>query len=197
MGTGTVKWVSDEKGFGFITPYEGGRDLFVHFSGIIGDGYRSLAEGAKVTYEVKGSLLRVAASKHGRTIVDTSTLRAYVVDDEKQTFAASQVAVLPGEPRMTRTGRKDRVAERECEIWQIDEPGTPRREACVLKGAALVDPASRSLRPWEKELAVRGLFPLRLVEGDRARLVVTRLDARPMPVASFAVPKSYRNLAAH
>ena len=50
-GTGTVKWFSDDKGFGFITPDEGGRDLFVHFSGIIGDGYRSLAEGAKVTYE--------------------------------------------------------------------------------------------------------------------------------------------------
>ena len=51
VGTGTVKWFSDDKGFGFITPDEGGRDLFVHFTGILGDGYRSLAEGAKVTYE--------------------------------------------------------------------------------------------------------------------------------------------------
>jgi CspA family cold shock protein len=51
VGTGTVKWFSDDKGFGFITPDEGGRDLFVHFTGITGDGYRSLAEGAKVTYE--------------------------------------------------------------------------------------------------------------------------------------------------
>jgi CspA family cold shock protein len=51
MATGTVKWFSDEKGFGFITPDDGGRDLFVHFSGIGGDGYRSLAEGAKVNYE--------------------------------------------------------------------------------------------------------------------------------------------------
>ena len=51
MASGTVKWFSDDKGFGFITPDEGGRDLFVHFSGIIGDGYRSLAEGAKVSYE--------------------------------------------------------------------------------------------------------------------------------------------------
>ena len=50
MASGTVKWFSDDKGFGFITPDEGGRDLFVHFSGIIGDGYRSLAEGAKVSY---------------------------------------------------------------------------------------------------------------------------------------------------
>jgi CspA family cold shock protein len=51
VGTGTVKWFSDDKGFGFITPDEGGRDLFVHFTGIIGDGYRSLPEGSKVTYE--------------------------------------------------------------------------------------------------------------------------------------------------
>ena len=51
VSTGTVKWFSDEKGFGFITPDEGGRDLFVHFSGITGDGYRSLSEGAKVAFE--------------------------------------------------------------------------------------------------------------------------------------------------
>jgi CspA family cold shock protein len=51
MATGTVKWFSDDKGFGFITPDEGGRDLFVHFSGISGDGFRTLAEGAKVSYE--------------------------------------------------------------------------------------------------------------------------------------------------
>ena len=51
MATGTVKWFSDDKGFGFITPDEGGRDLFVHYSGITGDGYKSLAEGAKVSYE--------------------------------------------------------------------------------------------------------------------------------------------------
>ena len=51
VGTGTVKWFSDEKGFGFITPDGGGRDLFVHFSGITGDGYRSLSEGSKVSFE--------------------------------------------------------------------------------------------------------------------------------------------------
>jgi CspA family cold shock protein len=51
MGTGTVKWFSDDKGFGFITPEGGGRDLFVHYTGISGDGYRSLAEGTKVSFE--------------------------------------------------------------------------------------------------------------------------------------------------
>jgi CspA family cold shock protein len=53
MATGTVKWFSDEKGFGFITPDDGDRDLFVHFSGIAGDGYRSLPEGSKVSYDAE------------------------------------------------------------------------------------------------------------------------------------------------
>jgi cold shock protein len=53
MATGTVKWFSDEKGFGFVTPDEPGADLFVHHSGIASDGYRSLAEGAKVSYEAE------------------------------------------------------------------------------------------------------------------------------------------------
>jgi cold shock protein len=51
MPTGTVKWFSDEKGFGFITPDEGTKDLFVHQTGIVGDGYKSLSEGAKVSYD--------------------------------------------------------------------------------------------------------------------------------------------------
>jgi CspA family cold shock protein len=49
--TGTVKWFNDEKGFGFITPDDGERDLFVHYSGIDGQGFKSLAENSKVEYE--------------------------------------------------------------------------------------------------------------------------------------------------
>ena len=51
MATGTVKWFNDAKGFGFITPEDGGKDLFVHFSNLVGSGFKSLAEGAKVEYE--------------------------------------------------------------------------------------------------------------------------------------------------
>jgi CspA family cold shock protein len=53
MPTGTVKWFSDEKGFGFITPEDGSKDLFVHQSEISGDGFRSLTEGAKVSYQAE------------------------------------------------------------------------------------------------------------------------------------------------
>ena len=53
MATGVVKWFNATKGFGFITPDEGGQDVFVHFSAINARGYRELAEGQKVNYETK------------------------------------------------------------------------------------------------------------------------------------------------
>src|SRR5436309_2054300 len=51
MATGTVKWFNDSKGYGFITPEDEGKDFFVHHSAIAGDGYKSLAEGAKVEFD--------------------------------------------------------------------------------------------------------------------------------------------------
>jgi CspA family cold shock protein len=51
MASGTVKWFSDAKGYGFIAPEEGGKDLFVHHTAIAGSGFKSLSEGAKVEYE--------------------------------------------------------------------------------------------------------------------------------------------------
>jgi CspA family cold shock protein len=51
MATGTVKWFNPDKGYGFIAPDDGGKDLFVHHTAIIGDGYKSLDENAKVQFE--------------------------------------------------------------------------------------------------------------------------------------------------
>ncbi|KPK40497.1 MAG: cold-shock protein [Gammaproteobacteria bacterium SG8_47] len=53
MATGTVKWFNESKGFGFITPDGGGKDVFVHFSAIQAQGFKTLAEGQKVNFEVQ------------------------------------------------------------------------------------------------------------------------------------------------
>ncbi|MGO9958026.1 MAG: cold-shock protein [Solirubrobacteraceae bacterium] len=53
MANGTVKWFSADKGYGFITPDDSGKDLFVHHSALVGDGYRSLADGARVSYDAE------------------------------------------------------------------------------------------------------------------------------------------------
>ena len=52
MATGTVKFFNDDKGYGFITPDTGEKDVFVHFSNVVGEGYRSLAEGQQVEFDL-------------------------------------------------------------------------------------------------------------------------------------------------
>jgi CspA family cold shock protein len=65
MATGTVKWFSGEKGYGFITPEDGAKDLFVHYSAIQQDGYKSLEEGQRVQFEIVDD-----TTKNGRTKAD-------------------------------------------------------------------------------------------------------------------------------
>ncbi len=148
---------------------------------------------------VKGTLVRGPVSGKTRALVDASTLRVFMVDDASGTFSAMALAGPPGDPRITRTGKKDRVAGVECELWEIEGPST-RHEACVVQGGAFVDPSSRSLAPWQRELAVRGVLPLRVVQRsssghEESRLVATRVDVRPVDPALFSIPRSYKNQA--
>ncbi|MBA3581380.1 MAG: cold-shock protein [Gammaproteobacteria bacterium] len=53
MATGTVKWFNESKGYGFITPDNGSKDVFVHFQAIQGSGFRTLAEGQKVAFDIE------------------------------------------------------------------------------------------------------------------------------------------------
>jgi CspA family cold shock protein len=62
MATGTVKWFNETKGFGFITPDDGGADLFAHFSEIQGSGFKTLKDGQRVTFEVKQGTKGLQAS---------------------------------------------------------------------------------------------------------------------------------------
>ena len=72
MAQGTVKWFNDSKGFGFITPDEGDRDCFVHYSVIQGEGFKSLSEGDRVEFEMgegpKGSRRRERDEDHLATL---------------------------------------------------------------------------------------------------------------------------------
>ncbi len=63
MVTGTVKWFNESKGFGFIAPADGGDDVFVHFSAIQGGGFKTLAEGQTVTFEVERGPKGLQAAK--------------------------------------------------------------------------------------------------------------------------------------
>jgi CspA family cold shock protein len=66
--TGTVKWFNDAKGFGFITPEDGAKDCFVHHSAISGDGYKSLAEGDRVEFDVVQGAKGPAAERVSRVV---------------------------------------------------------------------------------------------------------------------------------
>jgi len=92
MPTGTVNWFDDKKRFGFITPDDGGEDLFVHHSGIAGRGSRTLPDGAKVEYEVAQGL-KGPQARNVRVI-------AHATDQRKTRAASSSPARSPRDPRI-------------------------------------------------------------------------------------------------
>lgn len=151
------------------------------------------------TWLVKGSLVRTPEGEGTRRIVDTSALRAFIVDDKKKTFAASAVSPIGAadDVSVTKTDRKDRVSDRDCEIWQLVEKKV-RRDVCIVHGASFVEPGATTLPAWQKELTVRAALPLRVVEldakGNETARTEARFTARKLDRALFAIPKSYKNV---
>ena len=99
MPTGTVKWFSDEKGYGFITPEDGGKDLFVHHSGINSSGFKSLAEGARVSFVALPPLGKVRKDGKEPSRRAGSILVEGQLADGELVYLAHQLDVAGRSPR--------------------------------------------------------------------------------------------------
>lgn len=150
--------------------------------------------GDKRTFEIKGTVFRVMSAKKQRVVVDSSAFREFVVDDEKKEYSATVLGTSTNLVKITKTDKKDTVADRECQIWQIEE-GRSVREACVIIGGALVGISGRGVQGWEKELAVRSAIPLRIIDDGKTKLLASKVDLHPVDDKEFLVPKTYRNKA--
>lgn len=123
MPIGTVKWFSAEKGYGFITPEDGSRDVFVHFSGIVGEGHRSLDEGERVSFSseegekgpraVDVKPAGAAAESDGGAAAEADTGAEAEPDTEPDTEAESDAGAAPeGDASAAPEGDAEPDAER-------------------------------------------------------------------------------------
>jgi hypothetical protein len=152
------------------------------------------AQHTPISIEVKGTMFRIIGVKKTlRTIIDTTTMREYQVDDDKRQFSGQSLGVSINTVKVTKTDKKDKVLDKDCDIWQIEE-GLSVRQACVIKGGSWVDPGRRGVEAWEKELSTRGVFPLKLVDGDKTKLNATAIAIHPIDASAFQIPKAYKNV---
>jgi CspA family cold shock protein len=119
MSIGTVKWFSAEKGYGFITPEDGSRDVFVHFSGIVGEGHRSLDEGQRVSFNAE-------EGEKGPRAVDVKP----AAEEAEAPEAAEAEAAEPAEPEPAEP------AEAEAEAPEAAEPAEPAEAEAEAPEAA-------------------------------------------------------------
>ena len=147
---------------------------------------------------VKGSLARRATGAH--EIFDAASMRVFHVDEKNQSFTVSGLSA-PAKPSpkssFLKTERKDRVAERDCEIWTF-ENDSDTYEMCVVNGASFAG-WEGNFPLWLHELAVRNAFPLRVLHKTTAvpqfatELIAIKVDAKPIEATQFVIPKTFKN----
>ena len=150
MASGTVKWFSAEKGFGFITPDDGSADVFVHFSAIAGEGYRNLEENAKVEYDVtqgqKGpQAANVRPVESNRQLIGTTRP---IRPGRSASRARSRRGAASAVGRVPRIARRVRVAGRRVVVRRQNGLAVERLAAAT------------------RRLACRGLASVRRTERD-------------------------------
>ncbi len=209
MPTGTVKWFSDDKGFGFITPDDGDKDLFVHHTGINGEGYRSLQEGAKVSYDPeqgdKGpKAVNVSPIDSGRS----STVRAGPRPrDEQVSLLRARIGGLSVHSRrkVDRTSRlrrswsaaswssswrpTGRASSRRPAIRISSPAGWPAPSAGSGRADAQRDRRSATCSPARSSRCTRATWPRSSYVAAPAREVGDRRDprgARDLPAGAAA-----------
>jgi hypothetical protein len=166
---------------------------------------------ATFTYDVKGSKVRyVPAAAPVHAVGDLDAQRVFAVDDAQKTYDAIDVkppaqakppVPAPPTPKVTKTGRMEKVAGLDCENWTIDD-GTEKVDVCASKGIAYFDLASNAKPgsaeiPWATALTAEKAFPLRVVVHDKGgkeeyRAEATKVDRRRLDDSMFQMPSGYK-----
>ena len=157
MATGTVKWFNDAKGYGFIAPSDGSKDVFVHFSALSGEGFKSLAEGAQVEFEVDRGPQGPAGSRtsaslrrrnHGRVPVRSHRARPSVL------------------PKGVAIAEKEEKVELEGEI--VEAFGKGMYKIALDNGHETLGYTSGKMRRYR----------IRIVPGDRIKVELSPYDLK-------------------
>jgi len=183
------------------SPADDGLVAVPHVAGQL-EGELTVKAGAhEITTWQKGTLVRAPGDKP-RVVVDTSTARVFVIDDERKTFAAHSADPMAKDVTFEKKGGREVVAGVPCETFEVHGPKWTVEGCASYRGGFAEARANAAVPAWLRELAARGAIPLRasLKEGkdtgkDGLPFQVLSVVERPMAAELFVIPKGYKNLA--